>query len=67
MANKIQDQLRISGAQSGEINALLLDPESRVVRDVLDVVADSAFRGYGSQARVKASATFASVMCSSQV
>ena len=39
MANKLQDRLRISGAHLDEINALLLDPESQVVQDVLDVVA----------------------------
>jgi len=39
MANMLQDRLQISGARLDEINALLLDPESRVVQDVLDVVA----------------------------
>jgi hypothetical protein len=39
MANRLQDRLRISSAYLEEVNALLLDPKSRVVRDVLDVVA----------------------------
>ena len=39
MANNLQDRLRISSAHLDEINALLLDPESKVVQDVLDVVA----------------------------
>ena len=43
MTNRLQDTLRISQAQLDEINALLLDPESKVVRAFLDVV-----RKYGT-------------------
>jgi len=39
MTNELRNRLRISSAHLDEINALLLDPESRVVQDVLDVVA----------------------------
>jgi hypothetical protein len=39
MANRLQDRLRISTANLDEINSLLLDPDSQVVRGVLDVVA----------------------------
>jgi hypothetical protein len=39
MGDDLQDRLRISGAHLDEINALLLDPGSRVVQDVLEVVA----------------------------
>jgi hypothetical protein len=39
MANRLQDRLRISGEHLDEINALLLDPESKVIQAFLHVVA----------------------------
>jgi hypothetical protein len=39
MANGLQDRLRISGEHLDEINALLLDPDSKVIQAFLDVVA----------------------------
>jgi hypothetical protein len=38
MVNRLQDRLRISGEHLGEINALLLDPESKVMQAFLGVV-----------------------------
>jgi hypothetical protein len=38
MANRLQDRLQISAAHVGEINALLLDPESPAIRAFMDVV-----------------------------
>ena len=35
MADELQDRLRISTAHLDEINALLLDPNSRVVQDFM--------------------------------
>ncbi len=39
MAQALRDSLRISETKLNEINALLLDPDSRVISDFLDVVA----------------------------
>jgi hypothetical protein len=39
MANELQERLAISAAHLDEINALLLDPDSKVMRAFLDVVA----------------------------
>jgi len=39
MTTDLREKLRISEAQLGEVNALLLDPNSRVVNDFLAVVA----------------------------
>jgi hypothetical protein len=43
MAENLRERLRISEAHLNDINALLLDPDSRVVNDFLDVV-----RKYGT-------------------
>ena len=46
MIDNLQDRLRIPDARLNEINALLLNPDSRVTRAFLDVV-----RKYGTPER----------------
>jgi hypothetical protein len=39
MSNDLRERLRISQERLGEVNALLLNPDTRVINDFLDVVA----------------------------